>query len=100
MNHWIQIQAEIASDGVATIVVDSSGTSSTAHVNIDEEGRNYRQLLNTFLTGAVNFSQGTNNHFIKNFSGSDDDGVNYIAVSGFIWRNKNISPIEAIKKFK
>ena len=28
------------------------------------------------------------------------NGVNYIAVSGFIWRNKNISPIEAIKKFK
>ena len=28
------------------------------------------------------------------------NGVNYIAVSGFIWRNKNMSPIEAIKKFK
>ena len=79
VNHWIQIQAEIASDDLATIVVDSSGTLSTAHVNIDDKGRNYRQLLNTFLMGAVNFSQGTNNHFIKNFSGTDDDGANYIA---------------------
>ena len=37
VNHWIQMQAEIASDGLATVVVDSSGTSSTAHVNIDEK---------------------------------------------------------------
>ncbi len=27
-------------------------------------------------------------------------GAKYIAVSGFVWENKNLSPVEAIKKFK
>ena len=27
-------------------------------------------------------------------------GANYIAVSGFVWENKILSPVEAIKKFK
>ena len=79
VNHWIQKQAELASDGVATIVVDATGASSAAHVNVDAHGRNYRQLMQKFLMGAVNFSQGTNDYFMTNFIGTNSEGINYIA---------------------
>ena len=79
VNHWIQKQAELASDGVATIVVDATGASSAAHVNVDAHGRNYRQLMQKFLMGAVNFSQGTNDYFMTNFIGTNSEGINYVA---------------------
>ena len=67
VNQWINQQAVLASDGVAVQVTDATGAISSANVNTDAYGRNFRQLMQKFLMGAVNFSQGTNDYFKTNF---------------------------------
>ena len=57
VDHWISEQATLASDGVAVQVTDATGATSSANVNTDAHGRNYRQLMQKFLMGAVSFSQ-------------------------------------------
>ncbi|HBO15970.1 MAG TPA: hypothetical protein DD440_06495 [Porticoccaceae bacterium] len=79
VDQWIASQAALASDGVAVQVVDASGATSSANVNTDAHGRNFRQLMQKFLMGAVNFSQGTNDYFKTNFAGSNSDGVSALA---------------------
>jgi hypothetical protein len=79
VDHWIAEQADLASDGVAVQVTDVTGSTSSANVNTDAHGRNYRQLMQKFLMGAVSFSQGTNDYFKTNFVGANSDGVNYVA---------------------
>ena len=79
VDHWISEQATLASDGVAVQVTDATGATSSANVNTDAHGRNYRQLMQKFLMGAVSFSQGTNDYFKTNFMGVNSDGVNYVA---------------------
>ena len=79
VNIWIASQAALASDGVAVQVTDATGATSSANVNTDAHGRNYRQLMQKFLMGAVNFSQGTNDYFKTDFMG-DKDGVNVLAL--------------------
>jgi hypothetical protein len=79
VDHWIEEQARLASDGVAVQVTDATGATSSADVNTDAHGRNYRQLMQKFLMGAVSFSQGTNDYFKTDFMGANGDGVNYVA---------------------
>jgi hypothetical protein len=76
VNIWIAKQAELASDGVAVQVTDATGAISSANVNTDAHGRNYRQLMQKFLMGAVNFSQATNDYFKTDFASklTTDDG--------------------------
>ena len=79
VDDWIATQATLASDGVVVQVTDSEGVTSDVNVNTDAHGRNYRQLMQKFLMGAVNFSQGTNDYFRTTFTGENDAGVNYVA---------------------
>lgn len=76
VNMWIAKQSALASDGVAIQVTDATGATSSANVNTDQHGRNYRQLMQKFLMGAVNFSQGTNDYFKTDFASklTTDDG--------------------------
>ncbi len=79
VDDWIATQANLASDGVAVQIVDATGATSSANVNTDAHGRNYRQLMQKFLMGAVNFSQGTNDYFKTDFGSkltTDDGGDN------------------------
>ena len=69
---WVTKQAELASDGVAVQVTDATGATSSANVNTDAYGRNYRQLMQKFLMGAVSFSQGTNDYFMTDFDGEKE----------------------------
>ena len=76
VDDWIATQATLASDGVVVQVTDSEGVTSDVNVNTDAHGRNYRQLMQKFLMGAVNFSQGTNDYFKTDFASklTTDDG--------------------------
>ena len=66
---WISRTAAQASDGTSpTVAVVGNPAAPVSNVTIDAHGRNYRQLLQKFLLGAVNFSQGTNDYFQSNFS--------------------------------
>ena len=78
VNHWIQKQLNLRQT-VQRQLQYATGASSAAHVNVDEHGRNYRQLMQKFLMGAVNFSQGTNDYFMTNFIGTNSEGINYVA---------------------
>jgi hypothetical protein len=79
VDDWIASQATLASDGVVVQITDADGVTSDVNVNTDAHGRNYRQLIQKFLMGAVNFSQGTNDYFKTTFTGANDVGVNYVA---------------------
>ena len=79
VDDWIASQAVLASDGVVVQITDADGVTSDVNVNTDAHGRNYRQLMQKFLMGAVNFSQGTNDYFKTTFTGVNDAGVNYVA---------------------
>ena len=57
---WVEKQAIMASDGISVQITDATGATSAANVNTDAMGRNYRQLMQKFLMGAVSFSQGPN----------------------------------------
>ena len=60
---WIDKLADQASDGVTFSISTVDGDVNVSSVHYDSEGRNYRQLLQKFLMGAVSFSQGTNDYF-------------------------------------
>ena len=63
VNLWIQRLADQATDGKQVTYTSSEGTSTVENVMVDAQGRDYRQLLQKFLLGAVNFSQGTNKYW-------------------------------------
>ena len=66
---WISRTAAQASDGTSpTVGVVGNPAAPVSNVTVDAYGRNYRQLLQKFLMGAVNFSQGTNDYFQANYA--------------------------------
>ena len=69
VNQWISQQAADASDGT-TVTVSTVGDANAAvsNVNISATGLDYRQLLQKFLSGAISFSQGTNDYFQSSFA--------------------------------
>ena len=69
---WVKKQAIMASDGVSVQITNATGATSAANVNTDAMGRNYRQLMQKFLMGAVSFSQGTNDYFMTDFDGTKE----------------------------
>ena len=66
---FISRTAAQASDGTSpTVPVVGNPAAPVSNVAVDAHGRDYRQLLQKFLMGAVNFSQGTNDYFQANFT--------------------------------
>jgi hypothetical protein len=64
VDSWMAALASQAVDGAAfTVPIVDAGDVNVNSVHYDEQGRNYRQLLQKFLMGAVSFSQGTNDYF-------------------------------------
>ena len=84
VNLWITRVASNASDGVGVVIatVDNPATLIEAPT-VDALGRDYRQLLQKFLIGAVTFSQGTNDYFQTDFASligtREGDSKNYTA---------------------
>ncbi|MEM7217436.1 MAG: thrombospondin type 3 repeat-containing protein [Pseudomonadota bacterium] len=68
VNLWIDQLAAEATDGTTPMITTTAGPVSTGSVTVDAVGRDYRQLLQKFLLGAVNFSQGTNDYFQTDFA--------------------------------
>ena len=66
--YFIDRLAAEATDGVTpTIRTSDDPAVSIGTVRVDAAGRDYRQLLQKFLSGAVSLSQGTNDYFQTDF---------------------------------
>ena len=82
VNWYIDQIAIEATDGTTPTIstVDDSAVS-IGTVQVDAAGRDYRQLIQKFLSGAVSFSQGTNDYFQTDFANAlDQEGdSNYAA---------------------
>ena len=79
---YIDRLAAEASDGTTpTIATPTDPAVSINTVTVDAWGRDYRQLLQKFLLGAVTLSQGTNDYFQTDFAAAlDQEGTkNYTA---------------------
>jgi hypothetical protein len=63
VDSWTATLAAQASDGLSLTIPTVDGDVNVTSVQYDADGRNYRQLLQKFLMGAVSFSQGTNDYF-------------------------------------
>ena len=61
--HYIDRLAAEATDGIAPLIPTVDGPVTLDTVQVDTAGLDYRQLLQKFLSGAVSFSQGTNDYF-------------------------------------
>lgn len=57
-----------ATDGVDPQFAITGGNANIGTVTVDAAGRDYRQLIQKFLLGAVTFSQGTNDYLQTNFA--------------------------------
>ena len=70
---WMEQFAAEASDGVdPTITIADGSQVNIATPMISEEGVHYRQLIQKFLSVAVNFSQGTNDYLLTDFGSALD----------------------------
>ncbi|HCG69561.1 MAG TPA: hypothetical protein DE147_03830, partial [Gammaproteobacteria bacterium] len=75
---WIdQLVEEMDGDGFQIPTVDAPLTIDLSEHEGDEEGRNYRQLLQKFLLGAVNLSQISNDYLRVPFNDAE-----YLAQEG------------------
>ena len=75
---WIdQLVAEIDGNGIIIQTVDGPVTIDVSEYEGDAEGRNYRQLLQKFLLGAVNLSQISNDYLRVPFNDAE-----YLAQEG------------------
>ena len=65
---WMKQFAAEAADGVdPTITIADGSEVNIATPMISKEGVHYRQLIQKFLSVAVNFSQGTNDYLLTDF---------------------------------
>ncbi len=81
--YYIAKIAAEAGDGVEpTIATVADAAVPIGTPQIDANGLHYRQLLQKFLSVAVNFSQGTNDYLMADFAnmlGEEKDGAGYSA---------------------
>ena len=68
VNHFIDRLAAEASDGNTPSISTIDGPVALDTPTIDAAGRDYRQLTQKFLSGAVSFSQGTNDYFQTDYA--------------------------------
>jgi len=68
VNLFIERVAQEATDGTDPQFAITGGTANIGTVTVDAAGRDYRQLIQKFLLGAVTFSQGTNDYLQTDFA--------------------------------
>ncbi len=85
---FTQLATEVTNGTAPTVVTaDTSDTDQLTDLSyIDAVGRDYRQLIQKFLMGAVTFSQGTADYFKTNFQTDNvQDGTNPYTSGGHDW---------------
>lgn len=83
---FIERIASQSTDGTDPSIETTAGSVNIGLVYVDEQGRDYRQLLQKFLLGAVNFSQGTNDYLKTDFANSNSqDGSKPYTVAEHKW---------------
>ena len=70
VDYWVDKLATEATDGtdLSITTVDGAATVSIDQAQMDAHGRNYRQLIQKFLLGAVTLSQATNDYLQTDFA--------------------------------
>lgn len=68
VDEFVARVADEATDGVDPQIAVTGGTANIGNVTVDAQGRDYRQLIQKFLLGAVTFSQGTNDYLSTDFA--------------------------------
>ncbi|WP_027329452.1 DUF4856 domain-containing protein [Marinimicrobium agarilyticum] len=68
VDYYFAALAEQATDGVAPLIETVDGPVPLDTVTVDAHGRDFRQLTQKFLLGAVAFSQGTNDYLQADFA--------------------------------
>ena len=63
-----RVAAETVDGSDPSITTSGGGTANIGGVTVDAFGRDYRQLIQKFLLGAVTFSQGTTDYLQTDFS--------------------------------
>ena len=66
INEWVDLVAAESADTTDTIRV-VGGTANIGTATVSQDGRNYRQLLQKFILGALTFSQGTADYWSIDF---------------------------------
>ena len=61
----------LATDGDITVIGTVGGNVDIGVVTVDSKGRDFKQLVQKFLLGAVTFSQGTNDYLQTDFSAAN-----------------------------
>lgn len=77
----------LVTDGLDPTISTTAGAVGLAPtVTVDTKGRDYRQLIQKFLLGAVAFSQGTNDYLQTDFANSNaQDGVKAYTTAEHKW---------------
>ncbi|NKI19407.1 DUF4856 domain-containing protein [Spongiibacter sp. KMU-166] len=86
VTRYIENIAELATNGTAPTITVNGVPTQVDTVYVDEKGRDFRQLIQKFLLGAVNFSQGTNDYLLTDFAGANtQDGSSPYTVAEHKW---------------
>ena len=81
VDYWLGRLAAEATDGFDPSISTAAGAQNIGRVTVDSAGRDYRQLLQKFLLGAVAFSQGTADYLKTDFAATNqqEDSEPYTA---------------------
>ncbi len=79
LENYIDTVAGLATDGQSFSVATASGNANIDDVTLDQYGRDYDQLIQKFVLGAVAFSQGTADYLSTDFASKNTqkDGKPY-----------------------
>ena len=71
LENYISEVATLATDGTSVSIDTATGTVTVDDVTVDQYGRDYDQLIQKFVLGAVAFSQGTADYLKTDFANSN-----------------------------
>ncbi len=88
VDYWVDKLALEATDGddLSISTVDGPAAVSIDQAQMDAHGRNYRQLIQKFLLGAVTLSQATNDYLQTDFANTlDQEGTKAYGAGEHDW---------------
>ena len=86
VRHLFLLLGDEVTNGTVPSVTTASGVANLDVSYVDGQGRDYRQLIQKFLLGAVTFSQGTSDYLQTDFSADNvQDGTSAYTSGAHDW---------------